>query len=103
MPDKDEVDRLRNRVRVEQAVQEISEDRHRFLHVKDGKNEYTVSRDAHDWVIRDRTTGAEKRGDEELVTQSVKNVLQEALDRGAKITAKDVADFGPGRKRDRDF
>jgi hypothetical protein len=101
MPNNSDADRLANRLRVELAMQEIENDQARFLEVKDGKDIYRVraGRDGSPWETFEPATGEKTI----ISTSTMANKLQESLDSGARVTSKDGPDFGPGRKRDKDF
>ena len=101
MPNNSDADRLANRLRVELAIQEIENDQMRFLEVKDGKDTLRVraGRDGAPWETFNPATGESAI----ISTTTLTNKLQESLDNGAHVTAKDGPDFGPGRKRDKDF
>lgn len=101
MPNNSDADRLANQLRTELAKQEIESDHARFLEVKDGKDTYRVRTgpDAGLYDLFDTKTGEEKV----ISTSTLTNMVQESLDNGARVTAKDGPDFGPGKKRDKDF
>jgi hypothetical protein len=93
MPNNSDADQWANQLRVQLAIQEIENDQARFLEVKDGKDTYRVraGRDVSPWEFFDLATGNKTV----IGTSTLTYKLQESLDRGARVTAKEAQILAP--------